>query len=64
LVSISAGLVPEPAICPGAGAAGRSQETLKSFRCQARELIISVCFKSSFNFLMTCITAIYRFIAI
>ena len=28
LVSISAGLVPEPALCPGAGAADRSQETL------------------------------------
>ena len=28
LVSISAGLVPGPALCPGAGAAERSQETL------------------------------------
>jgi hypothetical protein len=28
LVSISAGLVPEPALCLGAGAAERSQETL------------------------------------
>jgi hypothetical protein len=28
LVSVSAGLVPEPALCPGAGAAERSQETL------------------------------------
>jgi hypothetical protein len=28
LVSISAGLVPAPALCPGAGAAERSQETL------------------------------------
>jgi hypothetical protein len=28
LVSISAGLVPEPALCPGVGAAERSQETL------------------------------------
>jgi hypothetical protein len=28
LVSISVGLVPEPALCPGAGAADRSQETL------------------------------------
>jgi hypothetical protein len=28
LVSISAGLVPEPALCPGTGAADRSQETL------------------------------------
>jgi hypothetical protein len=28
VVSISAGLVPEPALCPGAGAAERSQETL------------------------------------
>jgi hypothetical protein len=28
LVSISAGLVLEPALCPGAGAAERSQETL------------------------------------
>ena len=28
LVSISTGLVPEPALCPGAGAAERSQETL------------------------------------
>jgi hypothetical protein len=27
-VSISAGLVPEPALCPGAGTAERSQETL------------------------------------
>jgi hypothetical protein len=28
LVSISVGLVPEPALCSGAGAAERSQETL------------------------------------
>ena len=28
LVSISAGIVPEPALCPGAGFAERSQETL------------------------------------
>ena len=28
LVSISTGIVPEPALCPGAGAAERSQETL------------------------------------
>jgi len=28
LVSVSAGLVPEPALCPGAGTAERSQETL------------------------------------
>ena len=28
LVSISTGLVPEPALCPGAGAAERSQETM------------------------------------
>ena len=28
LVSISTGLVPEPALCPGAGAVERSQETL------------------------------------
>jgi hypothetical protein len=28
LVSISAGLVPVPALCPGAGAAERSQKTL------------------------------------
>jgi hypothetical protein len=28
LVSFSAGLVPEPALCPGAGTAERSQETL------------------------------------
>jgi hypothetical protein len=28
LVSISVGLVPEPALCPGAGAAESSQETL------------------------------------
>ena len=28
LVSISTGLVQEPALCPGAGAAERSQETL------------------------------------
>jgi hypothetical protein len=27
-VSISGGLVPEPALCPGTGAAERSQETL------------------------------------
>jgi hypothetical protein len=31
LVSVSAGLVPGPALCPGAGAAERSQETLYSF---------------------------------
>jgi hypothetical protein len=30
LVWISAGLVPEPALCPGAGVAERSQETLYS----------------------------------
>jgi hypothetical protein len=28
LVSVSAGLVPEPALCPGAGTAERSQKTL------------------------------------
>jgi hypothetical protein len=28
LVSVSGDLVPEPALCPGAGAAERSQETL------------------------------------
>jgi hypothetical protein len=28
LVWVSAGLVPEPELCPGAGAAERSQETL------------------------------------
>jgi hypothetical protein len=31
LVSISVGFVPEPELCPGAGATERSQETLKVF---------------------------------
>jgi hypothetical protein len=48
LVSVIAGLVPEPALCPGAGAAERSQETLYnvtvdlSFSKRERERTVTV----------------------
>ena len=45
-VSISTGLVPEPALCPGAGAAERFQETLDK-----RLLQKSVCALSRFCYL-------------